>query len=175
MVFHICNYMRETNTWMIRKMRWIFWTCGLAVPVYRNVYWDYLARRVAWKDAWSGKTEDEKKADAEAERADWGYHPRFLGRLPFSIKTRAQAQQTHEEAMRDTPRIRLHDTKDLQMGYMRHSDVQSVIMIAREHNRNPGAFDYKFPQTFYSTFPDIDQETYVTLGSDQKRRVSNGH
>ena len=57
------------------------------------------------------------------------------------------------------------------MGYMKGSDVHSLVMIAREHNRQPGAFDYNFPQTFYSTFPDIDQETYVTIGSKQKRRV----
>ena len=48
-------------------------------------------------------------------------------------------------------------------------------MIAREHNRNPGAFDYSYPQTFYSTFPDIDQETYVTIGSSQSRRVHSEH
>ena len=54
---------------------------------------------------------------------------------------------------------------------MRHSEVQSMIMIAREHNRQPGAFDYNFPQTFYSTFPDIDQETYITIGSNQGKRV----
>lgn len=69
------------------------------------------------------------------------------------------------------PRVRVHETKDKQMGLMRHSEVQSIIMIAREHNRTPGSFDYTTPQTFYSSFPDIDQETYVTIGSDQKRRV----
>ena len=37
MVFHIQNYMRETNTWMIRKGRWIFWTLGGSVPFYRNI------------------------------------------------------------------------------------------------------------------------------------------
>ena len=52
--------MRETNTWMIRKMRWIFWCTFGFVPFYRNVYWDYLGRRVAWKDSMSGKTEAEK-------------------------------------------------------------------------------------------------------------------
>ena len=57
------------------------------------------------------------------------------------------------------------------MGYMPHEDVNTMIMVAREHNRAPGSFDYRFPQTFYSTFPDIDQETYVTIGSKQKRRV----
>ena len=65
----------------------------------------------------------------------------------------------------------MHDTIDKRSGYLPHSDVQSLIMIYREHNREPGTFDYRFPQTFYSTFPDIDQETYVTLGADQKRRV----
>ena len=73
--------------------------------------------------------------------------------------------------MRDIPRIRLHDTKDKKMGLMRRSEVNSLVMIAREHNREPGAFDYRFPQHFYSTFPEIDQETYVTWGSDQQRRV----
>lgn len=171
MVFHITNYMRETNVWMIRKMRWILWSFFGFIPIYRNVYWDYLGRRVAWKDSLSGKTEGERQEAAVAERADWGYHPRYEGKLPFSIKTRIQAEQTREEAIRDIPRVRVHDTKELQMGYMKHSDVQSIIMIAREHNRQPGAFDYEYPQTFYSTFPEIDQETYVTLGSDQKRRV----
>ena len=65
----------------------------------------------------------------------------------------------------------MHDTLDKRSGHMRHSEVQSMIMIAREHNRQPGAFDYNFPQTFYSTFPDIDQETYITIGSNQGKRV----
>lgn len=156
MVFHITNYMRETNVWMIRKMRWILWGTFGFVPAYRNFYWDYLGRRVAWKDSMSGKTDEERRAQAESERADWGYRPRYEGKLPFSIKSRIQAEQTREEAIRDTPRIRLHDTKDRLMGYMPHSDVQSLIMIFREHNREPGTFDYRFPQTFYSTFPEID-------------------
>ena len=66
MVFHITNYMRETNVWMIRKGRWFLWSMVLAVPIYRNTYWDYLGRRVAWRDSlgfWG--TEDEKKIKAE--------------------------------------------------------------------------------------------------------------
>ena len=39
MVFHITNYMRETNVWMIRKMRWIFWGAVGSIPIYRNTYW----------------------------------------------------------------------------------------------------------------------------------------
>ena len=82
-----------------------------------------------------------------------------------------QAGQTYEEKMHDAPRLRLKDTRDGRSGLMKHSDVQSIVMIAREHNRTPGVFDYAFPQTFYSTFPEIDQETYVTIGSSQNRRV----
>ena len=76
MVFHISNYMRETNVWMIRKCRWIFWGLGASVPFYRNTYWEFLGRRVAWKDHYTG-TEEEKRAQAEAKRADWGFHPRY--------------------------------------------------------------------------------------------------
>ena len=92
MVFHVSNYMRETNVWMIRKMRWIFWSVFGFIPIYRNVYWDYLGRRVAWKDSMNGKTEDERRAEAEAARADWGYRPRYEGKYDFSIKTRKQAE-----------------------------------------------------------------------------------
>jgi len=91
-------------------MRWIFWGLGSFIPLYRNFYWDYLGRRVAWKDSFSGKTEEEKMAEAVADRADWGFHPRYEGVLPFSIKTRKQALQTPEETHRDVPRIRVHET-----------------------------------------------------------------
>ena len=87
MVFHIQNYMRETNVWMIRKMRWIFWSIGLSIPIYRNTYWDYLGRRVAWRDSLFGGTEEEKKAFSESKRADWGFNPRYKPTLDFSIKT----------------------------------------------------------------------------------------
>ena len=50
-------------------------------------------------------------------------------------------------------------------------EVRTLIAIATEHNRQPGVFDYNFPQTFYSTFPEIESESYITLGSDAKRRV----
>ena len=80
---------------------------------------------------------------------------------------------THEETLQDLPRIRLHELKGQNMGYMKHSEVQNFIMIVREHNRQPGAFDYSVPQTFYSTFPEIDQETYVSLGGGRGRRVHN--
>lgn len=91
MVFHITNYMRETNVWMIRKMRWILWGIFGALPLYRNTYWDYLGRRTAWRDHFSGKTEEQKRKEAEERRADWGYHPRYEPKYEFSIKTRKYA------------------------------------------------------------------------------------
>ena len=89
MVFHITNYMRETNVWMIRKMRWIFWSFFSFVPFYRTFYWDFLGRRVAWKDDLI--SEEDKKANAEALRADWGFNPRYLSKYDFSIKTQKYA------------------------------------------------------------------------------------
>lgn len=51
-------------------------------------------------------------------------------------------------------------------------DIRTIVSIASEHNRQPGSFDYNVPQTFYSLYPEIDQETYITLGgSGAKRRV----
>ena len=58
MVFHVTNYMRETNVWMIRKMRWILWGGVLSIPLYRTQYWDYLGRRVAWKNWLAGWSEE---------------------------------------------------------------------------------------------------------------------
>lgn len=57
---------------------------------------------------------------------------------------------------------------------MQPKEIRTVVSIASEHNRQPGAFDYNVPQTFYSLFPEIEQETYITLGgSGAQRRVQN--
>ena len=106
MVFHVTNYMRETNVWMIRKMRWIFWGGVMAVPIYRCTYWDYLGRRVAWRDSlgfWG--TEEEKKAKAEADVGNWGYHPRYEPVYSFSLKARKYENQTDLERVNDHPRL----------------------------------------------------------------------
>lgn len=172
MVFHVTNYMRETNVWMIRKCRWVFWSFGLFLPAYRNFYWDYLGRRVAWKDYFSGMTEEEKKQKAENERADWGYKPRYTPTYDFSIKARKYAEQTTEERFADHPRIVTGHIREDREGLLRPKEVRTLVAIASEHNRVPGAFDYTVPQTFYSLYPEIDQETYITLGgSAAKRRV----
>lgn len=139
------NYMRETNTWMIRKMRWIFWSIVLCVPVYRNTYWDYLGRRVAWRRQFFGGSEEEQIAWAESKKADWGFHPRYEAKYDFSIKAAKHAQQTREEQYRDMPRLNTRDTDESRAGLMEPKDVRSIVSIAREHNRQPGVFDYNYP------------------------------
>ena len=61
---------------------------------------------------------------------------------------------------------------------MKLDDVKSIIMIAKEHNRLPGAFDYSVPQKFFSCYPEIDSESYITLGAGDsihaRRRVHQG-
>jgi len=145
MVFHIQNYMRETNTWMIRKGRWIFWTIGGSVPFYRNTYWDYLGRRVAWKEYFNGKTEEERIAEAESEKANWGYKPRYAPVHEFSIKQRKYDAQTDEERVFDTPRMRTSSSKHTRNGLMQPQEVRTLISIMKEHNRAPGVFNYNFP------------------------------
>ncbi len=90
MVYHVTNYMRETNVWMIRKMRWILWGFVGFIPIYRNTYWDFLGRRVVWRD-WIntkifGVTEKDRKQKADEKRAYWGYKPRYEPVYDFSIK-----------------------------------------------------------------------------------------
>ena len=77
MVFHVMNYMRETNVWMIRKMRWMLWGFVGFIPFFRNTYWDYIGRRVGWYSYFDKRTPDERQRDANELRADWGYHPRY--------------------------------------------------------------------------------------------------
>ena len=88
MVFHVTNYMRETNVWMIRKGRYLLWGFCLFIPLYRTFYWDFLGRRVAWKSYWSGLSEQEQREKAESLRADWGYKPRYEPIYDFSLKRR---------------------------------------------------------------------------------------
>jgi len=163
--------MRETNTWMIRKMRWIFWGVVLATPIYRNTYWDYLGRRTAWRRYLFGGTDKEQIELAESKRAEWGFTPRYKVKYDFSIKSAKYAAQTREEEYRDLPRLRTRSTTDHKAGFVEPKDVRTIVSIVKEHNRAPGTFDYNFGQTFYSTFPDIDQETYVTIGGNASRRV----
>ena len=104
MVFHVTNYMRETIVWMIRKMRWILWGGVAMTPLYRCTYWDFLGRRVAWREHlfW---TEDQKKEKNESLVANWGYKPRYEPVYDFSLKARKYEGQTEVDRVNDHPRL----------------------------------------------------------------------
>ena len=135
MVFHITNYMKETNVWMIRKGRWMLWGfCGF-LPLYRNFYWDFVGRRVVWKEYFSGLTEDDKKGKAEEDRANWGYKPRYEPTYDFSIKARKYSEQTREERFADHPRIVTGHTREMRENLASPKEVRTMVNIAQEHNR----------------------------------------
>ena len=164
MVFHITNYMRETNVWMIRKMRYLLWGFVGFIPVYRTFYWDFLGRRTAWKDYYSSLDEDQKIAKAESERANWGFKPRYNPIYDFSIKARKHEAMTREDTIKDHPRLVTGHSREMRIGHANPGEIRNIVSIASEHNRQPGTFNYEYPQTFYSLYPEIEQETYITLG-----------
>ena len=175
MVFHITNYMRETNVWMIRKMRWMLWGFCTFVPLYRNVYWDFHARRVSWKSWFDRRTEKQKAEDAKAQKGQWGYKPRYEPIYDFSLKKRRYDMQTKSERVRDTPRICATRNGWNRKGLMDPVKLQEMTYIAREHNRVPGAFDYSYTQDFYSLYPEIDFDAFVTIGSNQRKGIDEAY
>lgn len=72
------------------------------------------------------------------------------------------------------PRLTVNDSEEKRRGVKSHSEVDTIVMTLREHNRIPGSFDYNYPQNFYSTYPEIDQETYITLGAPENQRRVHG-
>ena len=105
-------------------------------------------------------------------KSDWGYHPRYEPVYEHSIKARRQALQTRKEAVYDTPRLRTTGNMYELFGNMDPRDTRMLVNIAKEHNRRPGSFDYSIPQDFYSTFMNVDSDSYVTVGNwDARRKV----
>ena len=148
MVFHVTNYMRETNVWMIRKGRWMLWGFVSFIPLYRNFYWDYLSRRVAFKNKiyhWMGWTDKDLQQYAEEKRANWGYKPRYEPVYDFSIKKQKHNQQTREDYYNDTPRLHTATTRERKENILEPKDVRMIFNIVAEHNRQPGVFDYNYP------------------------------
>ena len=56
-------------------------------------------------------------------------------------------------------------------GFVEPKHVRSFVQIVMEHNRNAGDFDYNYPQNFYSTFPEIDQESYLVVGQGKTKKA----
>lgn len=75
----------------------------------------------------------------------------------------------------DTPRLRTKSSMLYgQQNIEKPKDVRDQISVLKEHNRAPGVFDYNFPQNFYSLHPEIERESYVTIGGKNQRRVHTG-
>ena len=89
----------------------------------------------------------------------------------FSLKKRKYASQTREETYSDLPRLRTVSTIEGKQGKMEPKNVRLLVDIVKEHDRVPGTFNYDYPQNFYSLYPEIDQEAYIVLGSNQSRKV----
>lgn len=74
--------------------------------------------------------------------------------------------------MTDLPRV--HTKSSMVYGQEKLEQpkrIRDAIMILTEHNRVPGTFNYNYPQFFYSTFPEVEYESYVTIGGKAQRRV----
>ena len=94
--------------------------------------------------------------------------------MDFSLKTRKYANQTKSERVRDHPRLVTTSNPHIRAGLIDPKEIRTLSYIFREHNRAPAAFDYKLPQDFYSTHPEIDFDAFVVLGSKQRRGVEDG-
>ena len=79
--------------------------------------------------------------------------------------------QTPEERVYDTPRLITVSNRQKMEDSKSAKEVRSIVNIVKEHNRQPGVFDYNYPQNFYSTFPEIERESFVTIGSGASRKV----
>ena len=74
----------------------------------------------------------------------WGYRPRYEPVYDFSLKTRKYSTQTDLEKVHDTPRLRTVGNMQEVHGKVYPADVKTLINIVREHNREPGVFDYNY-------------------------------
>jgi hypothetical protein len=70
MVYFKTNWIRDSNQWVIRKIRPWAWGIGFGGLYFHFTIYEYLNRRVAFFNRWLDmRTEDEKKRDAEKLRS----------------------------------------------------------------------------------------------------------
>lgn len=179
MVYFKTNWIKDSNQWVIRKIRPWAWGLGIAYFAYNFTMYEYLGRRVALvRKYFDPRTEEEKKKDAEIKRSRWGYSPRYEPSLERSIKKRKYETQTLEETISDTPRMetsksyiknRAHFIDDHNIQTPEKTREYFYAML--EHSRVPGTFDYTIPQTQHAVFPDVETQAYVTLNSNDHRKL----
>ena len=172
MVYFKTNWIKDSNQWVIRKIRpWVF-GLGISYFVYNFTIYEYLGRRViVWRKL-DPRTEEELQNDANKYRSRWGYYPRYEPTLDRSIKRRKYDSQSLEEMINDTPRLTTHKESYYIPAYKddykleQPEKTRELYYALLEHSRVPGTFDYTQPQTQHSLFPDVETQAYVTLGSE---------
>jgi hypothetical protein len=171
MVYFKTNWIKDSNQWVIRKVRpWVF-GAGILYFVYNFTIYEMLGRRVVLFRKLDPRTEKELQEDANKHRSRFGYMPRYEPTMDRSIKRKKYDAQTFEEMINDVPRLKTHK-ESLEIpnyvddfGLEKPEKTRELYYALLEHSRTPGAFDYTKPQTKHSLFPDVEIQGYVTLGS----------
>ena len=95
--------------------------------------------------------------------------------MDISIKKRKHESQSLEETLNDNPRlINANGKTDVEnvLGYVNPKDVEDKVMLALDHAREPGAFDYTQSQTYYAVYPDIEPDSYFEVGGKDHKGLA---
>lgn len=175
MVYFKTNYIKECNTWVIRKVRPFVFPAMFGFLYIHFTLYDFLGRRVMfYRKYLDWRTNDEKNIDAKNQTSNFGYRPRYEPTYERSIKKRKYEGQTLQESLLDTPRLVTNYNKSCytqDYGIDDPEETDSFFFTALDHARRPGTFDYTQPQTYHAVFPEIEQEAYVTVGGTQHRKL----
>ena len=177
MVYFKTNFIKDSNTWVIRKVRpFVYGLFGFGAFYYFLMY-EYLGRKVVLLRKLDPRTEDELQNAAIKKRTRWGYQPRFEPSLERSIKKRKYSAQNLEETINDTPRIesakhyyRRPANYVYDYNMIESKKINDIYLAILDHSREPGTFDYTKPQTYTAVFPDVESQAYVTLNSENHHR-----
>ena len=86
MVFHYTNFIQETNTWWIRKVRPVWMTiagAGLYFIFYRYYFFGKI------QSNWIDSIPEEKQIElANVNKRDWGYNQHYKPSLEISMRKR---------------------------------------------------------------------------------------
>lgn len=177
MVYFKTNFIKDSNVWVIRKVRPFVWGGFFVGFWYYFMMYEYVGRKVVLLRKLDPRSQKDIENDAIKKRSRWGYQPRFEPSLERSIKKRKYDNQTLEETVNDTPRIESNtDFYRRPTNYIKDFDmieskkISDFYFAMLDHSRVPGAFDYTQPQTYHAVFPDVQSQAYVTLNSEKDHR-----
>jgi hypothetical protein len=175
MVYFKTNWIKDSNQWVIRKIRpWTILIFG-GWFAFSFTYYEFLGKRVAFTNKYlDPRTPEEKQRDANKYRSRWGFKARYEPNLDISIKKEKYKNQDLKETFLDTPRLEISKNQPLykELGLEEPEKTREMFYALLEHSRRPGTFDYTIPQTQHAVFPDVEQEAYVTLNSKDSRKLA---